>query len=227
MNIKLGQQEYPKNASVKKHEICSDPISADPSCPFPRILSQVSALSGPWHHLSTLLATITITLKIQTIINHSKHNNICAGLRSGLQPVSPEAGERRPCRARELEGKEVEREAEGGRGRGRRRWRGRGRGREGEGGGEREREGEGERERGRERGRGGEGEREREVTRICPLSKTRRAHSHVTAGLQSIDRLGPELFVTMSSYLYMLICVYIYIYIYIYTERERDTNSYV
>ena len=34
-NIKVGQQEYPKSSSVKKHEICSDPISADPIRPFP------------------------------------------------------------------------------------------------------------------------------------------------------------------------------------------------
>ena len=33
--IQLGKREYPKSASVNKHEICSDPISADPFCPFP------------------------------------------------------------------------------------------------------------------------------------------------------------------------------------------------
>ena len=34
-NIKVYQREYPKSASVKKLEVCSDPISADPVCPFP------------------------------------------------------------------------------------------------------------------------------------------------------------------------------------------------
>ena len=34
-NIKIGQREYPKSPSVEKHEIRSDIISADPSCPFP------------------------------------------------------------------------------------------------------------------------------------------------------------------------------------------------
>ena len=32
--IKVGSREYP-NTSVEKHEICSDPMSADPICPFP------------------------------------------------------------------------------------------------------------------------------------------------------------------------------------------------
>ena len=31
----VGFHEYPKSPSVKTHEICSDPISADPICPFP------------------------------------------------------------------------------------------------------------------------------------------------------------------------------------------------
>ena len=35
-NIKVGYREYPKSASVKKHENCSDPIGADPICPFPK-----------------------------------------------------------------------------------------------------------------------------------------------------------------------------------------------
>ena len=33
--IKAGQRECPKGPSVKEHEIRSDPISADPICPFP------------------------------------------------------------------------------------------------------------------------------------------------------------------------------------------------
>ena len=33
--IKVGQREYPKSPSVKKHEIRSDTTSADPICPFP------------------------------------------------------------------------------------------------------------------------------------------------------------------------------------------------
>ena len=33
--IKVGSREYPKSPSVKKHELRSDPISADPICPFP------------------------------------------------------------------------------------------------------------------------------------------------------------------------------------------------
>ena len=28
--IKVGEQEYPKRPSAEKHEICGDPISADP-----------------------------------------------------------------------------------------------------------------------------------------------------------------------------------------------------
>ena len=32
---KVGWREYPKSPSVKKHAICSDLISADPTCPFP------------------------------------------------------------------------------------------------------------------------------------------------------------------------------------------------
>ena len=35
--IKVGSRECPKSPSVKKHEIRSDPISADPVRPFPRI----------------------------------------------------------------------------------------------------------------------------------------------------------------------------------------------
>ena len=37
--IKVGQREYPKGPSVTKHEHqnCSDPISADPICPFPNL----------------------------------------------------------------------------------------------------------------------------------------------------------------------------------------------
>ena len=31
--IKVGQREYPKGPSVKQHEVCSDPISADPIRP--------------------------------------------------------------------------------------------------------------------------------------------------------------------------------------------------
>ena len=34
---KVGQREYPKSPSVKKHTICSDPISADPIGPFPSV----------------------------------------------------------------------------------------------------------------------------------------------------------------------------------------------
>ena len=33
--IKVGYREYPKGPSVKTHEICSDPISADSISPFP------------------------------------------------------------------------------------------------------------------------------------------------------------------------------------------------
>ena len=34
--IEVGQRECPKGPSVKKHyEVCSDPVSADPICPFP------------------------------------------------------------------------------------------------------------------------------------------------------------------------------------------------
>ena len=32
---KVGYRVCPKSPSVKKHYICSDPISADPMCPFP------------------------------------------------------------------------------------------------------------------------------------------------------------------------------------------------
>ena len=34
--IKVGERDYPKSPSGKKHEICSDSISADPICPFPK-----------------------------------------------------------------------------------------------------------------------------------------------------------------------------------------------
>ena len=37
--IKVGQREYPKSPSVRKHETSSDPISADPICPFPIVAS--------------------------------------------------------------------------------------------------------------------------------------------------------------------------------------------
>ena len=33
--IKAGEREHAKGPSLKKHVICSDPISADPICPFP------------------------------------------------------------------------------------------------------------------------------------------------------------------------------------------------
>ena len=33
--IKVGQREHPKSPSVEKHEIRSDPISADPIRPLP------------------------------------------------------------------------------------------------------------------------------------------------------------------------------------------------
>ena len=32
-NVKVGEREYPKTPSVKKPELCRDPISADPICP--------------------------------------------------------------------------------------------------------------------------------------------------------------------------------------------------
>ena len=32
---KVGKREYSKSPFVKRHEICSDPIGADPICPFP------------------------------------------------------------------------------------------------------------------------------------------------------------------------------------------------
>ena len=34
--INVGSREYTKRPLCQKHELCSDPISADPSCPFPR-----------------------------------------------------------------------------------------------------------------------------------------------------------------------------------------------
>ena len=34
--IEVGSRGYPKSPSVEKHEICSDPISADPICPSPK-----------------------------------------------------------------------------------------------------------------------------------------------------------------------------------------------
>ena len=36
--IEARQREYPKGPSVKKHEISSDPMSADPIRPFPSAL---------------------------------------------------------------------------------------------------------------------------------------------------------------------------------------------
>ena len=33
--IKVGKREYQQKVPVKKHVICSDPISADPISPFP------------------------------------------------------------------------------------------------------------------------------------------------------------------------------------------------
>ena len=47
--IQVGQRECPKGPSVIKYEICSDPISADPICPFPngatRLRPRLLALS--------------------------------------------------------------------------------------------------------------------------------------------------------------------------------------
>ena len=37
VKINVGSREYPKSPSVRKHEPGSDPISADPICPFPRL----------------------------------------------------------------------------------------------------------------------------------------------------------------------------------------------
>ena len=34
--IKVGERECAKSPSVEKHENCSDPISSDPICPFPK-----------------------------------------------------------------------------------------------------------------------------------------------------------------------------------------------
>ena len=44
--IKVGSREYPKSPSVKKHEICSDPVSAAPTCPCPRV-APVRGLAPP------------------------------------------------------------------------------------------------------------------------------------------------------------------------------------
>ena len=41
-NIKVGQREYPKSPSVKQTKICTDPISADPICPFPKLATMQS-----------------------------------------------------------------------------------------------------------------------------------------------------------------------------------------
>ena len=50
-NIKIIRSTgVPKNPSVKKHEICSGPISADPICPFPNTPTLASArtVRGAW-----------------------------------------------------------------------------------------------------------------------------------------------------------------------------------
>ena len=48
---------YPKSPSVKKHEICSDPISAEPICPFPSLISLFDAF-----HLIPIIIIIIIII---------------------------------------------------------------------------------------------------------------------------------------------------------------------
>ena len=53
--MKVGERENPKSPAVKKHEICSDPISADLICPFPLASDEPHAVDladlphGPLH----------------------------------------------------------------------------------------------------------------------------------------------------------------------------------
>ena len=58
--IKVGQREYPKSPSVKKHEICSDPISADPICPFPMNSNNNSSSTNIFYIIMKLLLLIII-----------------------------------------------------------------------------------------------------------------------------------------------------------------------
>ena len=44
--LKVYQCEYHKSPSVKKHEICSDPINADPICPSPNLAHGVGVEDG-------------------------------------------------------------------------------------------------------------------------------------------------------------------------------------
>ena len=44
--IRVGYREYPKGPSVKTTKICSDPISADPICPFPIALALAALVAG-------------------------------------------------------------------------------------------------------------------------------------------------------------------------------------
>ena len=92
--IQVGQRECPKSPSVKKHEICSDPISADPMCPFPRPVHAIpSVLYTVSHHISHHVCHIRYiayrsTCIISLITQHTNRN-------ISLSPFVPFRGPRR------------------------------------------------------------------------------------------------------------------------------------
>ena len=79
-NIKVGQREYPKGPSVKRHEICSDPISADPIC-YPPLLSMLGTIlhCRPCCHV-LLLARVIVIMRP---LDHMLVRVICNPILSG------------------------------------------------------------------------------------------------------------------------------------------------
>ena len=57
------QREYPKSPSVKKYEMRSDPISADPTCSFPSILRRLYVRAYMAIHYSKAVTLVVLRLQ--------------------------------------------------------------------------------------------------------------------------------------------------------------------
>ena len=75
--IKVGEREYPKSPSVEKHDICSDPISADPICPFPRRKLGVSSPHGLRHRTCTPVCCTRCVYTLGRSVSAYVHGDSC------------------------------------------------------------------------------------------------------------------------------------------------------
>ena len=70
--VTAGQREYPKSTSVEKRKLCSDPISADPSCPFPNPLLLLLRLLLFTLCILLLLLSLSLLSSLLSLHDYSK-----------------------------------------------------------------------------------------------------------------------------------------------------------